>query len=91
MNGPQFIGPARPEFKVGSLEAAIGKTISKIEFGEQKTNRQVHKAEAIVLHFTDGTAISITVGSNALNLSARFPGLEPKMFTTDLMVFWVDR
>lgn len=91
MKGPVFIGPARPEEKMGYLAAAIGKTISKIEFGEKQTHPEVHRAEAIVLHFTDGTALSITVGSNAQNLASNFPGLKPKMFSTDLMVFWVQR
>ncbi|MGH2639700.1 MAG: hypothetical protein ACRDF4_10560, partial [Rhabdochlamydiaceae bacterium] len=84
---PKFDGPLRPEFKYGDFLSAVGKTISKIEAGEfiSKKGSHRHSSEAIVLHFTDGTALSIDVGSNAWNLESDFEGLEASMFSTDLI------
>lgn len=63
---PRIVGPPRPGLKMRELEKAIDKTISAVEFGQQENPppASAHEAEAIVLHFTDGTALSITVGSN---------------------------
>lgn len=85
---PRLIGPPQPELKASELAKAVGKEISRVEFGEQDTHAQAHAAEAIILHFTDGSSLSILVGSNALNIATRYPGIKPKDFRTDLMVFW---
>ncbi|MEN6371837.1 MAG: hypothetical protein ABFD64_07460 [Armatimonadota bacterium] len=93
MRAPEFIDSARPEQKAFKLEQAKGKTISAVEFGEEYTHPKVHQAEAIVLHFSDGTALSITVGSNVQNVEDQLQkgGLEPKDISTDLMVSWLDQ
>lgn len=85
---PKLIGPARPDFKEGELAKAIGKTILRVEVGEEETMPGVHLAEALVLHFTDGSAMCVRVGSNAGNLTHVFPGLKAEQFSTDLMLFW---
>jgi hypothetical protein len=77
---------------MSTLEQAAGKTISAVEFGkEEGLPEWKHEGEAIVLHFTDGTALSILVGSNAKNLSYEHEGLEPGDIHTDLITLWVDR
>jgi hypothetical protein len=89
---PRIIGPPQPEFKMRALERAVGKTISAVEFGEEEGLPEwKHEGEAIVLHFTDGTALSILVGSNAKNLSYEYEGLEPGDIHTDLTAHWVER
>jgi hypothetical protein len=50
----------------------------------------MHAAEAVVFHFTDGTALSIEIGSNARDLSAS-RGLTPPDVHTDLRPFWTHR
>ena len=85
---PKLVGPPRPEFKLDDLRQAEGKTIQSVEFGEEASHPDVHESEAIVLHFTDGSALCIRVGSNASNLAIDLAGLSPPDFHTDLMVFW---
>jgi hypothetical protein len=88
---PTLVGPPEPQDKMGTIQHAVGKTIASVEFGRVEPREKVHDTEAIVLHFTDGTALSIEVGSNASNLSGEDSGLSPRDFSTDLMVFWRDR
>jgi hypothetical protein len=87
---PRFNGPLRPEFKHGDFQCAVGKTIAKIEAGEfiAEEGSHRHSREALVLHFTDGTALSIDVGSNAGNLESDFEGLDASMFSVDLIPTW---
>lgn len=86
---PYLIGPPRPEFKYSELLRCVGKTVKSIEFGEEQEHEKLHKREAIVLHFTDGSSMSISIGSNAMNLYLEHK-IRPTEFHTDLMVFWAD-
>jgi hypothetical protein len=88
---PRIVGPPEPQDKMDTIQHAVGKTIDSVEFGRAERHERVHHSEVIVLHFTDGTAFSIAVGSNASNLSGEASGLSPGDFHTDLMVFWGDR
>lgn len=88
---PQIVGPPMPEHKAQDLEKAVGKTIAAVEFGvESSLPEWKHEGEAMVLHFTDGTALAVLVGSNAKNLSGVYD-LDPGDVHTDLMPIWVDR
>lgn len=89
---PRIVGPPNPEFKMRDLEKAVGKTIQAVEFGQvEGLPAHVHEGEAIVLHFTDGTAMSIEVGSNVKNLFYGPGGIQPGDVHTDLMPLWRDR
>ena len=88
---PRIIGLPEPQHKMDTIQHAVGKTIDGVEFGRVEPREKVHDTEALVLHFTDGTALSIEVGSNASNLSGEDSGLSPTDFRTDLMVFWRER
>ena len=81
---PKLIGPPRPEYKLQEMKKVEGKTIERVEFGEEEPNPEVHQSEAIVLHFSDGTAMAIRVGSNAVNLKDYKRKLKPIDFSTDL-------
>jgi hypothetical protein len=85
---PKFIGPPRPEFKLGEIMGAVGKTIESVKFGEEPTYPGKHQSEGIVIHSADGSAMAIMVGSNAMNLSSQFEGLNPEDVSTDLVVLW---
>jgi hypothetical protein len=85
---PVFSGPPRPAEKLGTLKETEGKTIKSVQFGQEAPHEDCHESEAIVLEFTDGTALTIRVGSNAQNLTSEHPGIRPRDIHTDLMVFW---
>ena len=89
---PKIIGPPSSGFKVGELGKAVGKMISAVEFGKvEGLPAHVHEGEAIVLHFTDGTAMSIEIGSNVKDLFYGPGGFQPGDIHTDLTVFWRNR
>jgi hypothetical protein len=88
---PRLVGPPDPPHKMDTIQHAVGKTIAAVEFGRAEQREGVHDTEAIVLHFTDDTALSIEVGSNAWNVAGQYADLSPDDFSTDLMVFWGDR
>lgn len=89
---PKITGPPRSDFKMNELEQAVGKTIAAVEYGPvEGLPGWAHVGEAIVLHFTDNTALSIEIGSNAGNLASEHPNLEPEDFHTDLIPLWRDR
>lgn len=88
--GFEIVGPPEPIHKRLELAEAIGKTIAGVEFGAERFRKDTHEREAIVLTFADGTALRITVGSNARNLSWKHARLSPSDFSTDLMTTWVE-
>src|SRR5215212_1254843 len=87
---PKIIGPPSPEHKLQTILEAVGKTVAAIEYGEVESRRGMHAAEAVVFHFSDGSALSIEIGSNARDLSTT-RDLTPPDVHTDLRPFWSHR
>jgi len=87
---PKIIGPPSPENKLQTVLAVVGKTVAAVEYGEVESRGGMHAAEAVVFHFSDGTALSIEIGSNARGLSAS-RDLTPPEVHTDLRPFWTHR
>jgi hypothetical protein len=87
---PKIIGPPSPENKLQTVLAPDGKTVAAVENGEVEDRRGMHAAEAVVFHFTDGTALSLEIGSNARGLSTS-RDLTPPDVHTDLRPFWTHR
>jgi flavin-binding protein dodecin len=89
---PKIIGTSSEttEQKLQTVLEAVGKTVAAIEYGEVESRQGSHAAEAVVFHFTDGTALSIEIGSNARDLSAS-RDLTPPDVHTDLRPFWTHR
>jgi hypothetical protein len=87
---PKIIGPPSPEDKLQTILEAVGKTVAAVEYGEVEDRPGMHAAEAVVFHFTDGTALSIEIGSNARGLSAS-RDLTPPDVHTHLRPFWTHR
>jgi hypothetical protein len=84
-----FAGPLRPEFKCAEFAKAEGKTIDRVEMGEIAPGSGCPRREALIFHFTDGTALLIDVGSNVGNFqSSHFPTLDLSEFSSDLMPRW---
>jgi len=71
-----------------TVTKAEGKTIEKIEYGKQQSSPKSHKSEGLIFHFTDGTSMSVIIGSNAQNLSSDHEDIKPNDVHTDLMFFW---
>ena len=65
-----------------------GKTIETIEYGKQESTPSSHESEGLIIHFTDGTSMSVIIGSNAQNLSSDHEDIKPNDVHTDLMFFW---
>ena len=62
----------------------VGKTVASVEVGHRRhIAARVHESELIVLHFTDGSSLSIDTGSNANHVSAT-----PSEFHVDFMLEW---
>jgi hypothetical protein len=85
---PHFSQCPPPPYASGELMKAVGKTISAIEYGHQITHPDVHQAEAVVVHFSDGTSMAIIIGSNASNVASQYDGLKSSDFSADFMFFW---
>lgn len=79
----------RPEFKLADLRRAIGKTIERVEWGEEDNPPDIHQAESIILHFSDGTSMGIIIGSNVMNIGLGGTKKKPCPLSTDLMVAWL--
>ena len=92
---PGFVGPSDFPGKPEIVREAVGKTIRRIEFGATGhplgDPEDVHKSEALVLHFTDGTALLIEPGSNILTLADKLEdaGINPSAISTDLIPHWL--
>lgn len=85
---PEIVGPPLPEDKVAQLERSVGKTVSSVRIGAVKPHDDLHASEALEIYFTDGTALSISIGSNAQNVTDGLEGLRPHDFHTSIFVFW---
>lgn len=86
---PSVSGPPKPAFKLGEAKQAEAKTIQRVDFGSQELPEEVGPSEVLILHFTDGSAMAVTIGSNAGNLAGEHEGLSVSDFSTDIMVQWV--
>lgn len=87
---PKFQKPTRPEMKIPLAQQMVGKTIEKVEYGERDFYKDAHEAEGLNIYFTDGTAISIQIGSNSANIASDYEDLSASDFHTDIMLFWAD-
>ena len=73
----------------GYLDNIIGKTIASFEYGFDKPyHAEAHQGEIIALHFTDGSSLSIQIGSNAMNLATKHKRLKPRDVHADLIAIF---
>lgn len=66
-----------------------GKTVDKMEFGFRQDIEGVHGSEALIIHFTDGSIMSIDTGSNVRNILGFENAVRPEQFHVDLHIHWV--
>ncbi|MCX2681405.1 hypothetical protein OOZ15_15735 [Galbibacter sp. EGI 63066] len=88
---PKLDNPPRPESKLGEAQRMVGKIIEKVEFGETSFHEDVHQGEALNIYFTDGTAVTFRIGSNAYNIASDYEDIKPSDIHTDIMLFWAEK
>lgn len=88
---PKLNKPPSPKFKMSEAQKMVGKQIKKVEFGKEEFCKDCHQCEAINIYFTDGTAMTIRIGSNAGNIATKYSQIKPSEIHTDLMLFWAEK
>lgn len=88
---PKLTKPPKPEYKLLKAQRMVGKQVERIEFGETEFHKDVHSGEAINIYFSDGTAVTIIIGSNAYNIASEYEDIKPSDIHTDLMLFWAEK
>lgn len=81
---PKIDCEPQPIEKLHKVQATLGKTIARVEYGECPHADDCHEREAIIFHFTDGSALALDVHTNAGNLASDFDGLKPSMVHTQI-------
>lgn len=72
----------------GALDKCKGKTISDWEFGFVELGPRTHESERIILHFTDGTHLTLDIGTNAENMCSLYKGMKPRDFHANFRAFF---
>lgn len=80
-------------YSINQTKDMEGKTVESIEVGFAETNSQVHQRELLIIKFTDGTKLAISVGSNVQNVISALihngkKTIKPTDFHTDLDLIW---
>ena len=86
---PRIARPSEGHYSICQAALMTGKTVDRVEYGFRHEIQGVHESELLILHFTDGSIVSIHTGSNASNLAHRHTGLEPDEFHVSFHVHWV--
>lgn len=86
---PKIVQPPQAHFSIVQASRMVGKTVAKVEYGFREHIEDVHESEVLIIHFTDGSIMSIDTGSNAWNLSGDEKELRPDDFHVDFMIHWV--
>jgi hypothetical protein len=61
---PVIVSAIETSHLTASLRDVPGKTVARVEYGERKQIEDVHQSEAIIIHFTDGSALGIDAHTN---------------------------
>jgi type VI protein secretion system component Hcp len=86
---PKIVALASPRFSVCQASQMKGKTVARVEFGFAKVTEYAHRSELLIIHFTDGSIMSIDTHTNAGNLADEVTGLKPKDFDVSYSLRWV--
>lgn len=84
---PRIVKAADSGDSINGVLAMQGKAVERVEFGRREDIEGVHQSEAIILHFTDGSIMSLDTGSNARGLAC--DAHPPQAFHVDFRVNWV--
>ncbi|MFH1486811.1 MAG: hypothetical protein ABIH46_12140, partial [Chloroflexota bacterium] len=86
---PHINRPPEAHYSIVQASRMKGKTVEKVEFGFRKEMEGVHESEALIIHFTDGSIMSLEAGSNVGNLVRHENSLRPEDLHVDFVVHWV--
>lgn len=86
---PHIVCPPETHYSIVQASLMVGRTVEKVEFGFREEREGVHQSEVLIIHFTDGSIVSLETGSNAGNLADDENGLRPGDFHVDFEVHWV--
>jgi len=82
---PQLLPPRVPlDGTTDQLARCVGRTVKAVDFGAEESRPDCHEREAIIIHFTDGSAMCIRIFLNAQDFSDR--GIEPNELDASLFV-----
>ena len=79
---PKIVAPASPHFSVCQASQMKGKTVDRVEFGFAEQTEGAHRSELLIIHFTDGSIMSIDTHMNA----GKF---KPTDFDVSYLLHWV--
>jgi hypothetical protein len=60
-----------------------------VEFGTREQVDAAHRTEVLIIHFTDGSILSIDTNSNVGNLADEIPDLKCEDFDVSFSLNWV--
>jgi hypothetical protein len=83
---PRVERRAEANCSIDGAAAMVGKTIAKVEYGFRHHIEGVHQSELLIIHFADGSIMSLDTGCNAGNL---LPDRNAESFRVDFQVHWV--
>ena len=84
---PRLGRKAESNYSINGAALMVGKTVDKVEFGFRHDIEGVHQSELLIIHFTDGSVMSVDTGCNADNLGDR--AHEAQDFHVDFHIQWV--
>jgi hypothetical protein len=84
---PRIVRPPAPNYSINGASQMVGKTVESVEIGFRDGVKRVHQSEAMIIHFTDGSIMSVDTGCNAGNFDCEKH--QPEDFHVDLHVQWV--
>jgi hypothetical protein len=84
---PRIGAPPLPNYSINEARAMAGKTVERVDVGSRPESQTGHQSEVMIIHFTDGSIMSIESGCNAQNFHCeKHP---PHEFHVDFIVQWV--
>lgn len=95
MTLPKFdkLNEIKPNYSINQAKDMVGKTVKSVEIGFAEQHTKVHERELLIISFTDGTKLAISIGSNVQNVIGDLQQngkakLKPNDFHTDLDLTW---
>ncbi|HBE2980872.1 TPA: hypothetical protein KL471_003282 [Escherichia coli] len=81
-------------YSINQARDMVGKTIASIDIGVAESHPRLHQRELLIISFTDGTKLAISIGSNVQNVISALNhngkvDLKPNDFHTDLDLTWL--
>ena len=64
---PQIAQAAEPHYSICEALRMVGKTVERVEFGSGRKFEEAHQSEVLIIHFTDGSIMSMDTHSNCGN------------------------